>query len=63
MSPKVIRKVGVDNIIVVATLNKLTSLQRKPLLVDTGDKEVDDILRGYIRVVTGYREEMIYKVM
>jgi predicted polyphosphate/ATP-dependent NAD kinase len=63
LSPKVVRKIGVDNIIVVATLNKLTSLQRKPLLVDTGDKEVDDILRRYIRVVTGYREEMIYKVM
>ena len=47
----------------VCTLNKLASLRRKPLLVDTGDKGVDDILRGYIRVVTGYREEMIYKVM
>lgn len=62
LSPKVIKKVGADNIIVVATRNKLTSLQRKPLLVDTGDKEVDSMLRGFVRVVTGYREEMIYRV-
>lgn len=63
LSPKVIKMVGVDNIIVVATRTKLTSLQRKPLLVDTGDKEADDMLRGYMRVVTGYREAMIYRVV
>ena len=62
LSPKVIKKVGVDNIIVVATTSKLFSLQRKPLLVDTGDKEVDNMLRGYKKVVTGYKEEMVYKV-
>ena len=62
LSPEVIKRVGVNNIIVAATSSKLASLQRKPLLVDTGDKEVDDMLIGYIRVVTGYREEMIYKI-
>jgi predicted polyphosphate/ATP-dependent NAD kinase len=62
LSPEVIKKVGVENIIVVATSKKLNSLTRKPLLVDTGNKDVDSMLRGYKRVVTGYREEMIYKV-
>jgi predicted polyphosphate/ATP-dependent NAD kinase len=30
--------------------------------VDTGDKEVDQMLRGYVRVVTGFKEEMVYKI-
>ena len=62
LSPDVIRSVGADNVIVVATPNKLNSLQRRPLLVDTGDCAMDDQLRGYIRVITGYREEKICKV-
>lgn len=62
LSPDVIRSVGPDNVIVVATPNKLNSLQRRPLLVDTGDCAMDDQLRGYIRVITGYREEKICKV-
>jgi predicted polyphosphate/ATP-dependent NAD kinase len=62
LSPKLIKKVGAENIMVVATLNKLASLERRPLLVDTGDYEVDAVLRGYMRVITGYREEMVYKV-
>jgi predicted polyphosphate/ATP-dependent NAD kinase len=62
LSPKLIKKIGAENIMVVATLNKLASLERRPLLVDTGDYEVDAVLRGYIRVITGYREEMVYRV-
>ena len=62
LSPEVIKKAGVKNITVAATTGKLASLQRRPLLVDTGDKEVDDMLRGYVRVVTGYREEMVYRI-
>ncbi|MDP6807449.1 MAG: hypothetical protein QGH96_07005 [Desulfobacterales bacterium] len=62
LSPGVIKKIGAENIIVVALRNKLTSLERRPLLVDTGDKEVDKMLKGYVKVVTGYREEMVYKI-
>jgi predicted polyphosphate/ATP-dependent NAD kinase len=63
LSPNVIKKAGVENVIVIATQSKLNSLKRKPLLVDTGDTEVDNMLRGYMSVVTGYREKMIYKVV
>jgi len=62
ISPDVIRLVGKDNIIVVSTTDKIHSLGGRPLRVDTGDHEVDRMLSGYIRVVTGYNERIIYKV-
>jgi predicted polyphosphate/ATP-dependent NAD kinase len=61
-SPNVIRKVGRDSIIVVATPEKIHSLRGRPLLVDTGDPAVDDLLCGYMKVVTGSREQIVYKV-
>lgn len=62
ISPEVIRRVGKENIIVVATSNKLQSLPQRRLLVDTGDRKVDELLRGYARVITDYREETVMKV-
>lgn len=62
ISSDVIKKVGKDNIIVIATKNKLVSLEGSPLLVDTGSDDVNKMLAGYIRVLTGHREEMIYRV-
>jgi len=41
ISSKVIRKVGLENIIVVATRDKIPNFGDKPLLVDTGDEELD----------------------
>jgi len=55
ISPAVIRKVGKDNIIVVATENKMKNLKR--LKVDTGDTELDASFRGTINVVTDYKVE------
>jgi len=62
ISPKVIKEVGKDNVIVVSTTGKIHALRGRPLWVDTGDREVDEMLSGHIRVVTGYDERIIYKV-
>jgi len=62
ISPNVIREVGRENIIVVASRAKLSSLRWRPLLVDTGDDEVDALLSGYIHVVTGHDERAVCKV-
>lgn len=60
ISPRVIKLVGKDNIWVLATPHKL---KLTPVLkVDTGDRELDQKLRGYIRVITGYREMRMVKV-
>lgn len=53
ISPAVIRKAGIKNVIYVATPVKLNSTPH--LLVDTGDAELDRELSGYRSVVIGYR--------
>ena len=55
ISPEVIRQVGKDNIIVIATENKMKNL--KALKVDTGDTEVDASFKGTITVITDYQVE------
>jgi predicted polyphosphate/ATP-dependent NAD kinase len=62
LSPEVIRRAGKANIIVVATVSKLAGLGGEPLLVDTGDVDLDRELSGYVRVVTGYRQESVQRV-
>jgi predicted polyphosphate/ATP-dependent NAD kinase len=62
LSPRVIRKIGKENIIVIATKEKLISLSGRPLLVDTGDESLNQELSGYMRVTTGYREYLMCKV-
>jgi len=62
ISPEVIKRVGKDNIIVVSTTEKINSLGGRPLWVDTGDRAVDRMLSGYMRVVTGYNEQVVCRV-
>jgi predicted polyphosphate/ATP-dependent NAD kinase len=63
IGPEVIRRVGRGNIIVVSTSDKLRALRIQPLIVDTGDPEVDALLSGYFNLVTGYKERTVYKVI
>ncbi|MFC1487121.1 ATP-NAD kinase family protein [Thermoproteota archaeon] len=53
ISSEVIKKVGKDNVIVIATGNKMKNL--KSLKVDTGDPELDAQLTGTIKVITDYK--------
>ncbi|RLF27242.1 MAG: ATP-NAD kinase [Thermoplasmata archaeon] len=61
LSAKVIRKIGIDNIIVVATPSKLAAT---PFIrVDTGDPDLDRIFaeKEFIMVVIGYRLRRIVR--
>jgi predicted polyphosphate/ATP-dependent NAD kinase len=60
ISAEVIRQVGKDKIIVAAVRDKILTLDQGRLLVDTGDEEINEMLTGYIRIITGYKEELIY---
>jgi predicted polyphosphate/ATP-dependent NAD kinase len=62
LSPTVINKIGIENIIVVSTPSKL--LHTPILRVDTGDKRLDKRFadQGYLMVVIGYRLSRVAKL-
>ncbi len=61
ISPKVIRQVGIDNIIVVATKSKVENLES--LRVDTGDPKLDEEFRKRkLKVIVDYKTERVMPV-
>lgn len=63
ISPEVINHVGKEHIIIAATKSKIQSIEGGVLRVDTGDQEVDKMLRGYIKVATDYREWRLMEIV
>ncbi len=60
LSSRVIRAVGIDNVVVVSSLEKLTALAHGCLLVDTGEDSLDEQLAGHMPViVSGKRQVMM----
>jgi len=62
LSPRVIRAIGKENIIIIATKTKLSALSSRPLIADTGDSELDQELSGYLPITTGYNDQVLYPV-
>lgn len=63
LSPRILQMAGRDGITIVATRTKLIGLGGRPMTVDTGDPETDQMLSGYYRVVTGYQDYIPYKIV
>lgn len=67
LSPRIIRtiieqKSGKENITIIATKAKLTALENRPLISDTGDAKLDQNLSGFMPVTTGYKDQVLYPV-
>ncbi len=62
LSAAVLARIGIDNMLILATRNKLDELAGRPLLVDTGDRALDHRLAGLRTVITGYRRQVLYRV-
>jgi len=59
-TPKVLKKIGKENLIVVSTEDKIRKLDC--LRIDTGDYETDNLLKGFIKVIIGFKEELIKRI-
>lgn len=62
LSPALLRRVGREGLIVLATPEKLKALNGRPLLMDVPDDDLARELSGFIEVVTGYRSRMLYRL-
>jgi len=62
ISPAVIWAVGVENIEIIAAKSKISALEGRPLLLDTNDPELDLALSGYRTVITGYQDQILYRL-
>lgn len=61
ISSKVLRRVGKENIMVIATPSKLRGLA--VLRTDTGDASFDEEMKGFVRVVVGFGRERVMRIV
>jgi len=59
-TPNILKRVGKKNIKIISTEEKLKSLDC--LRVDTGDNQLDQDLIGFVKVIIGYKEELIMSI-
>ncbi len=62
LSPRILRLLGRENLRVLASREKLTALAAPTLYVDTGDEDTDAMLAGYLPVITGPRQRLMFQV-
>ncbi|MHA1932469.1 MAG: ATP-NAD kinase family protein, partial [Promethearchaeota archaeon] len=59
-TPEVIKKIGKKNIKIVGTEDKIRNLDC--LRIDTGDSDFDIELKGLVKVIIGYKEQLVIQV-
>ncbi len=59
-TPLILQKIGKNNVKIIATEQKMKALDC--LRVDTGDIEIDNMFKGFTKVITGYKQELIIEV-
>ncbi|EGG95185.1 hypothetical protein IMCC1989_1496 [gamma proteobacterium IMCC1989] len=62
LNAAVLRRVTKAQTLVLITPSKLAELEHRPLLMDSGDTELDSEWAGLITVHTGYRQTAVYPI-
>ena len=63
LTPEILNTIEKKNIFILATMQKLISLKGRPLLVDTGNVDLNRKLAGYYKIITGYHHSTVYKAI
>ncbi|WP_430461894.1 ATP-NAD kinase family protein [Thalassolituus sp. LLYu03] len=59
-SAEVLRKIGKKNIRLISTKTKIAALDGRPLIIDSGDPELDKQWAGTMEITTGYRDRIVH---
>ncbi len=62
ISSEVLRRLPREHIWLLGTRTKLATLEGRPLLLDTGSRELDHKLSGLIEITAGYADRLLYRV-
>jgi len=62
-TPAILRRLGKKNIHLVSAKSKITGLQGRPLIIDSGDPQLDKDWTGTMEVITGYRDQIVYPLI
>ena len=61
-SREVLSQIGREQLILVSTKTKITELNGRPLVIDSGDSGFDRAWAGTIEILTGYQDRILYPV-
>lgn len=62
-SSAVLERLGKKNIWLVSAKSKIAALAGRPLVVDSGDTQLDEQWRGTIEITTGYKDQIVYPLV
>lgn len=62
LGPRVLRRIARGQITILSAADKLLALDPASLWVDTGDRQLDAQLSGYVRVDVGPRQQVVMKI-
>lgn len=61
-SPRLLRLLGRERLLILAGREKIAGLEGRPLLLDTGDPQLDKSLSGWVQVLCGYQETLLCRL-
>ncbi len=61
-TPKILKRISLSNIIIIATKAKLLSIPNKFLWIDSRDSDLDKEMRGLYKIITDYDEVKIIEL-
>jgi len=62
LSPAFLRRIGREALWVIGTRTKLSTLEGRPLLIDTDDPDLDQMWSGLVEITAGYEDRLFYRV-